>query len=218
MTKEALRLVSRTDATQYHVRPMSMKNLIENVKNALQNRMRNPLGISFAFAWVTLNWRVLVHLFLSELPAAERIKAVEGLGLGFSDTVLYPAFFAVLYLLGIHWLTLCVQDAQAKPIRLRREKMLKESEDYRVSQAKSEERVEEIRARISLVQKRQEVEFEKEKKELDEHLQERLERLAERERKLEELGRELDKRSAAVEEKEDQLSSWESDLKRVSPN
>lgn len=79
-------------------------DFLGSFKNFVQERVRNPLFVSFLFFWITYNWRLIFYFIYGEKAIEEKLIYLDGIeGVGLLNNILIPLMFAVLYVLIMPW-------------------------------------------------------------------------------------------------------------------
>ncbi len=86
-----------------------MKEFINNLFKASNERMKNPLIFSFILSWIVFNWKPIFTLFLSDSIIENKINYIA---LNFSDlsfNLWYPLLFAFGYVIILPYLSIGIE-------------------------------------------------------------------------------------------------------------
>jgi hypothetical protein len=86
-----------------------MKEFINNLFQASNERLKNPLIFSFFISWIAFNWKPIITLFLSDKKIEERINYISA---NFGDiqlTLYYPIFVSLGYVILLPYFTWLIE-------------------------------------------------------------------------------------------------------------
>jgi hypothetical protein len=106
-----------------------MTNFVQSLFDGMRDRIRNPIIPAFVFAWLAVNWQRVFLLLASTKTAEERAVQYSESEWPYWLSILTPVTIAAAYVLGMPWVIVGLQRAQAKPEGLQRgEKILFEKQ------------------------------------------------------------------------------------------
>jgi hypothetical protein len=166
--------------------------LFNDFKDFLKERTKNPFLGSLTFFWILFNWKGLLILFFSDSPVEHRISSISFSYLDVWTSLIFPISFAIIYTLVIPHIFHLFEKGTAEIYNERKKTYYdKISKDYR-------ER--EIVAKAKFDYEQAENGY-KDQMELNE--------------KISTLKIQIDEKENLIKEKNNQVSSVESDLNRV---
>ncbi|WP_026897583.1 hypothetical protein [Daejeonella oryzae] len=145
-----------------------MKDLLEEVRHGLKERLRNPFAGAFCLSWIAFNWKAVFSIFLSTKPIEGRISYVSA---NFSDLnhLLFLAFIvAVVYLIVLPYISLALETALTHSSNRRSVISLKQKK-LRISQ-ETEIEIERIKREKAKAEFREQDQFNKEVRDLKSQL------------------------------------------------
>lgn len=127
-----------------------MKDLLNSLKETVNDRIRNPLIGAFIFAWFVFNWKPIMFFLLSDLKVEDRISKIEDTYASVWNTLFYPFAFAIVYVVLVQYFVWGSTFLARKGIKLRKGIVTKNKEDDLDNQLKIAEKeieLEDVRAR-----------------------------------------------------------------------
>ena len=80
-------------------------DFLGSFKNFVQERVSNPLFVSFLFFWITYNWKLIFYFIYSEEAIEVKLIYLEGISsVGIINNILIPLIFAGFYVVSMPWL------------------------------------------------------------------------------------------------------------------
>ncbi|MFD2163686.1 hypothetical protein ACFSJU_14850 [Paradesertivirga mongoliensis] len=84
-----------------------MKELVDEVRTGVRERLRNPFVGAFFLSWIVVNWKAIFTILFSKKPIEESIPYVTENFAGIDLLLVWPLTLAIVYLIGlpyINWL------------------------------------------------------------------------------------------------------------------
>lgn len=108
---------------------MNIKETIEIVKDVVQERISSPILGSFAFFFISCNWKTAIILLRTEVPIEQAIDNIEETRMTWFHGFILPAILAVMFCLVYPWikylLSWYTDNVDAKRIQKRQKIELK---------------------------------------------------------------------------------------------
>ncbi len=126
-----------------------MKELIKNLFQTSNERIKNPFIGSFIFSWIAFNWKSIFTVIFSEKSIEERIIYISNNFSEIEFTLLYPLIFSALYVLALPYLMWIIESLSKYAKTGRKQNLVNEKIDDLIDKqkiAKEERKYEEERA------------------------------------------------------------------------
>jgi len=126
-----------------------MKELIKNLFQTSNERIKNPFIGSFIFSWIAFNWKSILTIIFSKTTIEERISYVSNCFSEIEFTLFYPLIFSAFYVLGLPYLMWLIEYLSKYAKIGRKKNLVDEKIDDLIDKqkiAKEERKYEEERA------------------------------------------------------------------------
>lgn len=86
-----------------------MKEFLNTIFQASNERLKNPLFFSFLISWIAFNWKSIFTLFLSDKKIEQKITYISENFSGLDTTLYYPILSSLIYVLVLPYFTWLIE-------------------------------------------------------------------------------------------------------------
>lgn len=103
-----------------------MKELISNIFQTSNERIKNPFIGSFILSWIFFNWKILLTIMLSDLKIEGRIEYISSNFTSISNSLYNPLIFAGFYVLALPYIMWFIDYLILKAKKGRKKNLIEE--------------------------------------------------------------------------------------------
>lgn len=126
-----------------------MKELISNIFNTANERLKNPFIGTFILSFIVFNWKPILVVIFSSYSIVERIQIVDSKYTSLLFNLLIPLFFSLFYVLALPYMMLWFDKLSKKAVIGRKRNSIeiqREEINMKTQLAKDENKLESVKA------------------------------------------------------------------------